>query len=54
MANLFRVLVYYHDHRDEFGEGEREADVTRRDSEWRTRELLERSEPDAVVGDHAS
>lgn len=33
IADLFRALAYYYDHRDELGEREREADAARRDDE---------------------
>ncbi|HET7323666.1 MAG TPA: DUF433 domain-containing protein [Halococcus sp.] len=44
MADLFRALAYYYDHRAEFREREREAAATRREGERRTRELIERGE----------
>lgn len=53
IADLFRALAYYYDHRDELERREREAAAARRDGERRTRELLERSGPDAAAGDRA-
>lgn len=47
MADLFRALAYYYDHREEFREREHEAETTRREGEHRTRELIERSEAEA-------
>lgn len=44
MADVFHALAYYYDHRDELAKREREADVTRRDGELRTRELVEQVE----------
>ena len=41
MADLFRALAYYYDHRDELESREREAAAARRDGERRTGELLE-------------
>ncbi|WP_049898715.1 DUF433 domain-containing protein [Halococcus agarilyticus] len=40
MADLFRALAYYDDHRDEFVKREREAAAARRDGERRTREFV--------------
>ena len=40
VADLFRALAYYYDHRDEFQEREREAAAARREGERRTRELV--------------
>lgn len=51
MADLFRALAYYYDHRDELAEREQEAASARRDGERRTRELLERTEPGTTAGD---
>jgi uncharacterized protein (DUF433 family) len=51
VADLFRALAYYYDHRDELAERERETAVARRDGERRTRELLERTGPDTAAGD---
>lgn len=39
MADLFRALAYYSDHRDALREREREAAAARREGERRTREL---------------
>ena len=40
VADHFRALAYYYDHRDEFEKREREAAAARRDGERRTRELV--------------
>jgi uncharacterized protein (DUF433 family) len=45
MADLFRALAYYYDHRNEFERREREAATTRRDGERRTREFSGHSKP---------
>ncbi|WP_159900583.1 DUF433 domain-containing protein [Salinirussus salinus] len=41
MADLFRALAYYYDHRDEFESREREAAAARREGEQATKELLD-------------
>lgn len=43
MADLFRALAYYYDHREELEERERETAAARREGERRTRGLLERT-----------
>lgn len=40
MADLFRALAYYYDHREEFTEREREFATARSEGERRTRALL--------------
>ena len=47
IADLFRALAHYYDHREEFREREREAAAVRREGERRTRELIERSDTEA-------
>lgn len=41
MADLFRALAYYYDHRDEFESQELEREAARQEAEQRTRELLD-------------
>ena len=41
MADLFRAMAYYYDHRDEFESREREAAAARREGEQATKELLD-------------
>ncbi|MFC7156049.1 DUF433 domain-containing protein [Halomarina halobia] len=53
MADLFRALAYYYDHRDELVEREREGDATRREGERRTRELVRRAERGDATGERA-
>ena len=48
MADLFRALAYYYDHRAGFAEREREAEAARREGECRTRELIEQIESGSV------
>lgn len=43
MADLFRALAYYYDHREELEGRERETAAARREGERRTRERLERA-----------
>ena len=47
MAELFHALAFYYDHRDEFEEREREAEMARREGERRTGERLDGSERQA-------
>lgn len=44
VADLFRALTYYYDHREELEAIEREADASRREGEQRTRDLVDQSE----------
>jgi uncharacterized protein (DUF433 family) len=44
MADLFRALAYYHDHREEFRDREHETAAARREGERRTRELADEGE----------
>lgn len=54
MADLFRALAHYCDHREAFREREREAEAARREGERRTRELIERVErADTETGERA-
>jgi uncharacterized protein (DUF433 family) len=48
MADLFRALAYYYDHRADFAERERETEAARREGERRTRELIEQVENGSV------
>jgi uncharacterized protein (DUF433 family) len=40
VADLFRALAYYYDHRSELEQRERKAAIARREGEQRTRERL--------------
>lgn len=53
LADLFRALTYYYDHRDDFASREREFEIARREGERRTRELIEQIERSATTGEHA-
>lgn len=44
VADLFRALTYYYDHREELEAIEREVDASRREGEQRTRDLVEQTE----------
>lgn len=54
LADLFRALTYYYDHREELEGVERATDVSRREGEARTAELVgERDGADLETGERA-